>query len=296
MDKLIEALKEKYSTPQEALAALGLDANILKKGLPGPVSETGQTFKTNDGVSDMEQKLSRKDVLSALKPKLAKDADIKDVIDLLDRLDGADMDDDNLAGDDEDMADMQMDEDPKMTALMAKLAGKLTPEECAEIKAMMSAPEAMDEPPQTANAANADPKDQDDKKPLPAKDEEDDDMKKEKDKEAKAAMDRAIKLACDATALATEKKTIARLRDIAEAEEMVRPYVGKLTAMDSAEEVFKAALVALNVDVKDVHPSAYRAILKHLPNPNEPQRKSYAQDSAMTPTSDIYAQFPDLLN
>jgi hypothetical protein len=218
-------------------------------------------------------------IVAAIKPLLAKDADLADIVELLDKLDGEQPDDDNVAQD---------EPDPKCAEILDMLRGKISDEDLAQIQAKMSAPAAApaaaDEPPQTANAANADPKDGKDKEPLPtAKD----------DKEGmvdKTAMDKAIKLAVDAARRETEERTITRLRGIAEAEETVKPYVGKLTAMDSAEAVYKAALEVLKIDVAGVHPSAYKAVLVAQPKPGDTPKPRVAADSAMP--SDFLEAFP----
>jgi 8-oxo-dGTP pyrophosphatase MutT (NUDIX family) len=221
-------------------------------------------------------------IVAAIKPLLASDTDIGEIVDLLDKLDGEQPDDDNVAQD---------APDPKCEAVLSMLRGKISDEDLAQVEAAMKAPDAapaaqavdepadpaaMDEPPQTANAANADPKDDKNKEPIPM---------------SKAAMDKAIRLACDAAAKDAEAKTIARLRGIQEAEEVVKPYVGKLTAMDSADAVYKAALEVLKVDIKGVHPSAYKAILVAHPKPGESRKTVVAQDSAI-PT-DFSEVFPD---
>jgi 8-oxo-dGTP pyrophosphatase MutT (NUDIX family) len=222
-------------------------------------------------------------IVAAIKPMLAKDTDIGEIVQLLDKLDGEASDDDNVG----------MDEpDPKCEAILSMLRGKISDEDLAQVQAALSAPAAApaapaaaDEPPQTANAANADPKNGANKEPIPAANDDKD------EKMDKAAMDKAIKLACDAVARDTEAKTIARLRGIQEAEEVVKPYVGKLTAMDSAESVYKAALEVLKVDVKGVHPSAYKAVLMAQPQPGDTPKPRVAQDSAL-PT-DLAEVFPD---
>jgi 8-oxo-dGTP pyrophosphatase MutT (NUDIX family) len=219
-------------------------------------------------------------IVAAIKPLLAKDADLADIVELLDKLDGEQPDDDNVAQD---------EPDPKCAEILDMLRGKISDEDLAQIQAKMSAPAAApaaaaDEPPQTANAANADPKDGKDKEPLPtAKD----------DKEGmvdKTAMDKAIKLAVDAARRETEERTITRLRGIAEAEEVVKPYVGKLTAMDSAEAVYKAALEVMKIDVAGVHPSAYKAVLVAQPKPGDMPKPRVAADAAMP--SDFLEAFP----
>ena len=220
-------------------------------------------------------------IVAAIKPHLAKDADIKDIVELLDKLDNENPEDDNLGQD---------APDEKMDGIMNMLRGKISDEDLSEIEAMLKAKpvgevkQATDEPAQTANAANANPKDATNKEEIGAKDNKEEKMDK-------AAMDKAIKLACDAAAKNAEEKTIVRLRGIAEAEEIVRPYVGKLTAMDSAEAVYAAALAGLGKDVKGVHPSAYKAIITSMPKPGEKQTVQLASDSAAS--ADFSEIFPD---
>lgn len=219
-------------------------------------------------------------IVAAIKPLLASDADLADVVELLDKLDGENPDND-VAED---------DVDPKCEEILAMLRGKISDEDLDAIKAKLSAPgaapaavdtpetpAAQDTPDQTEGAANANP------------------AGEKKDMVSKGAMDKAIKLAVDMArreaAKEAETSTIARLRGISEAEEMVKPYVGKLAvAMDSADEVYKAALEILKVDVKDVHPSAYRAVLMAQPKPGDTPRPRIAQDSS--PASAVLEAFP----
>lgn len=220
-------------------------------------------------------------IVSAIKPLLAEDADLADVVELLDKLDGENPDNDDIAQDDP--------VDPKCEEILAMLRGKISDEDLAQVQAKLNAlaaaapapqatddtppapPAANDEPPQTPGAANANPGGE------------------KKDMVSKGAMDKAIKLATDAARKDAEQATIARLRGIQAAEEEVKPYVGKLAAMDSADAVYKAALDILKVDVKDVHPSAYRAIL--LAQPKEtPKPARIAQDSSAT--NAIFEAFP----
>ncbi|WP_347558566.1 DUF2213 domain-containing protein [Robbsia sp. KACC 23696] len=228
-------------------------------------------------------------IVAAIKPKLGKDADIDQVIELLDKLD-AELPDDN--------DDMSQDAtDPKCAEILDMLRGKISDEDLAAIEAKLSdrpaaapapapAGGSADEPPQTPGAANANPGGGANKDLLPT-------AKDDGEKVDKTAMDAAIKLAVDAARRDTENKTIARLRGIAEAEEIAQPYVGKLVAMDSAEAVYKAALETLKVDIKGVHPSAYKAVLVAQPKPGEavPRRASLASDAA--PTAELLEMFPN---
>jgi hypothetical protein len=97
---------------------------------------------------------------------------------------------------------------------------------------------------------------------------------KEADTVSKKAMDAAIKLAQDAT--------IARINGVHEARKIASPFVGEIAlACDSAEDVYRAALKVLNVDVKDIHPSALRTILELQPNPNAKREPVFAGDAAV---------------
>ena len=119
-----------------------------------------------------------------------------------------------------------------------------------------------------------------------AEDEEDDDPDEEGGKKKK---DDAV--AMDAAIAAAVAKTKTDMQAIHQAERDVEPYVGRLAvAMDSAEAVYKVALDAAKVDLTDVPPSAYRALVRMLPKPGsetvQPQsRVNLAQDSAQAATS-----------
>lgn len=218
-------------------------------------------------------------IVAAIKPLLAKDADIKEVVELLDKLDSAKPEDDNLGQD---------DMDPKCEAIMAKLRGKLSDEDLAEIEAMMKAKPVGDEPPQTANGANANPKDQTNKEGM-GKDDENDMMNKE---DMTAAMDAAIKKASKET----EAKTIARMNAIAEAKEIVKPIVGTLAIVcDSAEDVFKATLKLKGINTAGIDSSAYKAMVMMLPKESARAKEHIAQDSASGALpNDILEAFPHM--
>jgi hypothetical protein len=132
-------------------------------------------------------------------------------------------------------------------------------------------------------------------KPKQAEDESDEDYEKrlkkledgEKAEESKnptihekTAMDQIAVDAAIAKARAeTEAATIAKLNAIRQAEKEVAPFVGEVSGLDSAEAVYKLALDAAKVDLADVPPAAYRAIVRNLPNPNEAKPARIAQDS-----------------
>jgi hypothetical protein len=124
-----------------------------------------------------------------------------------------------------------------------------------------------------------------------ANDEDDDEDDDEKDKPV--AMDAAI----NAAVANAEQRTVARMQAIHQAERDVEPYVGRLAvAMDSAESVYKVALDAAKVDLTDVHPSAYKAMVRMLPKPGTEAapvqtRVNLAQDAALGAAS-FNALFP----
>ncbi len=126
------------------------------------------------------------------------------------------------------------------------------------------------------------------------KDEEDKDKKKtaededdeEDDKVSKTAMDSAIRLAADSAT----KKAAENFRKIREAEQVVRPLIGDVVAMDSAEDVYRTALEQSGVDIAGVHPSAYPAMVKMAISQKENSRPVIAQDSASV--SEFEKAFP----
>lgn len=198
---------------------------------------------------------------SALKGKLAQDADVGDVVKLLDVLD----DDDDIGLDDDmpDATDVTGDE-PADPAVAPKPVAKDDADGDGDVEAALAKivetirgllgkdkPDAaMDEPPPTPGT--------------PAPPATSATAKKDDDKVvSKPAMDAAIAAAVNKARAETEATTIARLRDIAAAEDAVRPYVGKLAiSCDSAEGVYKAALETMGIDIIGVTGTpAYRAIL-----------------------------------
>ncbi len=105
--------------------------------------------------------------------------------------------------------------------------------------------------------------------------EERDEKEREEDKKA---MDAAIaKARTDAEAAA-----VKRMQAIAQAEKDVRPIVGEVAAMDSAEAVYKFALNAMGVDVTGIHPSAYRSLI----TAHSAKKPVVANDSA--PSSEFW--------
>ena len=191
------------------------------------------------------------------------------------------------------------DADPSAKAL-AFLQGKISDEDLAQVKQLLTPAAAEDEGETPSNSTSAGGgggesdgssgsgvtmRDPSGGATDGEKDESDMD-----DNVKKPAMDAAIKKAtADATAAATRIGI-----QIREAEKFVRPWVGDIAiACDSADNVFKTALKALGKNVDDVHPSAYKFILENTPKPGEGRTTkpvSVAMDAAAA--DDFAKRFP----
>jgi hypothetical protein len=212
--------------------------------------------------------------------KLAKDAKLDGLASVLMALDAIDPKEDDKKAEDEET------KDPRKW-----LSGKLSED---DMKAWddLNKQEAMDEDEDEDVDKQASPKSvqgKEDKEAAKAKAEEKADKgnkataetdKPEKEQVDKKAMDRAI-----LTAVKGAQDEMRRTqREIREAEEDVRPYVGKLAmAHDSASDVYRTALGAMGVkDVEKLHPDALRPILKNLPIPGSERRPAVTMDAAAT--------------
>ncbi len=261
------------SLSKKAVVAKGALLPVLK-----PILATDSSLdldKVLEGVKRKNWLEKKPGIVAAIRPHLAKDADIDEVIKLLNTLDNDKSDD-----------DMGEDDDNALEDILTLLRGKISDEDLEKIEAKLKEHmseekkiNAADEPPETKGAATNDPKSEKNKEMIADNEEE---------KVDKKAMDSAI----HAAVAAAEERTMRRMRGIAEAEEVVRPYVGKLAiAADSAEGVYKAALKVLGVKTGELHPSAYRAVLLAQPLPGK--NVSLAQDSVSS--SEVMSDaFPDL--
>jgi hypothetical protein len=215
------------------------------------------------GVSAKNFKAKKPAIFAALKAategKLAQDADIDDVIELLDALD--------------DVSPTEgSDPDPTTSAVPvveAKPADDADPH--AKVKAKMKEKGLSDADIDELISAMED--DEDDGA-------EDEVVTPKPDTVTKGAMDAAIRAAVTA---ATSQATTRQV-EIREAERAVRPYIGEIAiAHDSADGVYRTALTALGIDVANVHPSAFSAILKLQPVPGAKKTSAtpaVAMDSA----------------
>jgi len=204
-------------------------------------------------VTQKNYKASKPKIVAALKRatagKLAADADIEDVVQLLDTLG-------ETSEEVADVVEAQEEQKPAVDAdldddAMAYLASILTDEQMAALREKMA----------PAPAADADKDDKKDDSPVPVK---------------KSAMDAAIKIARDGA----RAEALSAFNAIRTAERDVAPIVGELAvAMDSAEAVYEFALTHLGIETAGVHPSAFPAMVKMAQAKSKP---APAMDRAAT--------------
>jgi hypothetical protein len=225
----------------------------------------------------------------AAQNKMAKDADLQDVVALLDKLDGSVGDNpddpDNPAPDDDDgstppgVNGATGGDGDHVDKVLAFLKDLLRPEDIAIVQHMLQPPSEAHAPEPPAEAtppdddAAADPDDGDgdgDGGDTPEADDADPEAKKDPDMtpnpddddKKKPAMDAAIN-----TAVArARRETIAEMNAIRQAEIAVEPLIGKLAAPPAtASAVYKLALDEdPSVDLTGVHASAYPALVRML--------------------------------
>lgn len=188
-----------------------------------------------------------------MKGKLAADADLEDVVNLLEHLDGAEKPVEQVALD-PDMAppiqgaeeDVTEDGDePDMAAIIQmlteKLTGKIPPDVLQTVLAALGGGGSQDEDP-SMNPGGTDNKDAGDKPPMIDK----------------PAMDAAVQKAMEET----EKRVRQQQRELRDAEKAVRPVTGELAiAFDSAADVYKHALKTVEIDTAGVPDAALPAML-----------------------------------
>jgi 8-oxo-dGTP pyrophosphatase MutT (NUDIX family) len=230
-------------------------------------------------------------IKKAVEGKLAKDASTEGLVALLDGLEKAPVAD-NMDPTDDITLDAPELKDPgveplkppdPMEAIMTFLEGKLSPEDMAQLQALVGG----------GNSAQDDPPDF---KGMPKPggkmvgDEEKDEPEVEDTPLNKAAMDAALEK--------VRKDTIEQVtknnREIREAERAVRPYVGEVTkAFDSAADVYKSTLEALKVDITGCDPSAYPVLLKLVPVPGTKTPRTEPLGMDASHTVDFEKRFPN---
>lgn len=250
---------------------LALDAKVdLTNGLKGI---TAKNFKA-------KQPILQAYVLESVKGKLAKDnsIDVKDLGKILDLVESSEIEE-GIDADPNTGLPMAALPEPKAkdaeepwSKTKEFLKGKVGEDVLKACDELM-AKKAMDETPEEKK------KREDEEAAKKAGDK----AKDEEPKVTKAAMDIAISAA---TKKATED-AIRTQREIRDAEEAVRPFVGALAmAHDSAEGVYRTALTALGLDEKEMKTlplPALKAVLKAQPVPGaRPASTHIAQDESAT--------------
>lgn len=254
-----------------------------------------------------------KAVKMAADGKLAKDADLEDIEQVLSAVRDAisDEEDDAEHEEEENEDAYDEDEDELEEAVRKFLAERLSEEDQRELDDLMKSHGKRSEDEDRRDEEKREDKREDEEEEEgedegsrdvneSEEDDEDDDKRDEKEGEdgrhkrmnhdaeegpvkvkrdtnllpvTKKAMDAAIKRAQD--------EAVANQRAIREAERFVRPYVGELDiAFDSADEVYRHALEMKGVKTKGVHPSAFKVILENLPRNSASELKPMAADSA----------------
>ena len=191
------------------------------------------------------------DIKKAFTPRLAQDADLDDILQMLDNLEdnsdeGPDVEDAKPAVVPAPIAkdnDMTGDGNEAGQELLALLQAQNLPDEVmAQVAALLDkispAAPAVDGFPPKKGAAVPNPNDT---KALTV---------------GKPAMDAAIQVAADAT--------IARMQAVREAEDAVEPIIGRVRGQNTAEGVYKLALDHMKVDLTGLPPVAYGPLFQRL--------------------------------
>lgn len=202
-------------------------------------------------------------ITKAMDGKLAKDAELDhlpELLDALERTDEPEGRDDELQGSPQERQGLL----PGLDAGREFLQGKLSAEDLATYDAMCS-----DEPSDREEMAERmRKKAEEDKKAKDAAEAEEKKKEEEEEAEDKRAMDAAIKAGIQA-----ERDRQSAIRA---AEKAIRPYVGEMAqAFDSAEAIYTHGLKAMGVTAKlDGLPlNALQAILESQPRPGSQPRK-----------------------
>lgn len=290
---------------------LAQDANIdLNPLLLGVGSANWQASKQRIAAALKSDKNTK-----FFKDKLAQDAAVEDVIKMLNSMDGeqlGDKPDVDLGKDtdpDETLEGAEfkggtgMSKDASKEAIMALISAHLSPEDAAKVEHLLSAMGEDDldvsdpEGDEVAilekllaklkGGAAHDAEEVGKGAPLhvPAKPGTSIEPPKQPAAVDKAAMDAALK----AAVRNAEVATIARIHAIEEARKLVKPHIGKVMGMDSAEAIYRLALDHAGVNTKGVHPSAFKALVEMLPKPGE--KTNDGHDRAIAMDSSVSVEF-----
>lgn len=226
------------------------------------------------GLTSKNFKDKRTSIVTSLKTatsgKLAKDANIDDIVDVLEAIESIAPAEDMEPNAAVPMGKAEDEEPAPRKRINEFLKDKLSADDMKACDALWDDDEGQE-----------------------AMDAEEDEEAKKKAKDKKGMDRKAMDQAFDERVSKAVADVRQAERNIRTAEEDVRPYIGKIAvAMDSAEDVYKTALVALGVDLTDVPATAFKAILKSQPVPGSGARppKIAADAAAM---SGFYGRFPE---
>ena len=246
------------------LAKGALTAYLRPKLLPGTVLALDSILGNVNGANWKTQKPLVLGAVEALvTPKLAQDADLKDMTAFLGALD-EDMEAEDEEDDDEEVKKKKAAEDKRAKDAAMKAAK----DKAARDK------KAKDEESET----------EEEKRERMEREKEEAEDKRAKDGKA---MDAAI---ADAKREIREQMTAA-----AQAREFVRPIVGNVDlALDTADSIYAFALKAHKIDVKGVDPSAYRAMVGMLPKPGSQHQRPVPLAMDRANADSLHSMFPAL--
>lgn len=234
-------------------------------------------------------------IIGMATPKLAKDANLEDMHDFVDRLDGETVEAQDEEDDDAEAMDAA-EADAENAARKEEREKKMKAEDRKAARdarrgARDAARTARDEADKKAAADKAakDKKTGKDETP-----EEREAREREQRGEDKKAMDEKISTAVATAVTEAEKKTVARMTALAVAREEIRPLIGSvnLAAFDSAAGVYRMALDHFKVEYAGNDLAAMQALVKQIPKPGARPAAPPAMDATLA--SNLENRFPML--
>lgn len=311
MTALLHALKQRFDSPEDAIAALGLDETLLNQSVAIPAADSVENTTMNRRAT-RQATFVRGRVLTALQPTIknmamdlkrrakdgtAKDIDLHDFFELLDAL----ADEGQVATGEPEGDEEQTEKEEKKLEPMKEsnkkidaatddeyaksrefLKDKLSPEDMAKCEAIWKEGASADGESEEESEEEKKHREDEEKKIMDKKARDKGARDAEEDNESpitKSAMDAAI----SAVKRSASENALQLMRQVRDAERAVRPYVGELAmAHDSAEAVYRAALSALGVkEAATIHESALKTVLEMQPRAGAARPiQTIAQDAA----------------
>ncbi|HBW3346591.1 DUF2213 domain-containing protein [Klebsiella pneumoniae] len=260
-DELPEGMKMKKLTAKDVARRTALSLYLRPRLAQDAAIDTKSLSQLI--VSHASGKALAAAVVSKYRGKLAQDADLQE--EEIEKTTNAAADE--AEEDDKKPAE---DDDEILQTVLSALEGKVNGDVLEKIKNALS-----------GQASDADPDGEDDPDEDPPAQDSDDPV-------TKPAMDAALKIAKKQGRDAAVKAFNA----IRQAEVEVKPLVGDVVAMDSAEEIYKYALEQEGIDIAGVHPSAYRSLVKIQLSANQAKKPGGIAMDAKTVTG-FASRFPN---